>query len=121
VVTARVDQWWQLVVGCLGATKAPFSQGVLVTFRARLMAHDLDRTLLGTDRRLGQTDGTLRVAATAGRARLVAATRGRAHRGYVGSEGPKARDRGTRKNTLDVRQCATVANQQSLARMKQAA
>jgi hypothetical protein len=46
VVTARVDQRWQLVLGGLGATKAPFSQGVLVKFRARLIAHDLDRTLL---------------------------------------------------------------------------
>lgn len=46
VVTARVDQRWQLVLGCLGATKAPFSQGVLVKFRARMIAHDLDRKLL---------------------------------------------------------------------------
>ncbi len=46
VVTARVDQRWQLVLGCLGAPKAPFSQGVLVKFRARMIAHDLDRKLL---------------------------------------------------------------------------
>lgn len=46
VVTARVDQRWQLVLGGLGATKAPFSQGVLVKFRARMIAHDLDRKLL---------------------------------------------------------------------------
>ena len=36
-------------------------------------------------------------------------------------QGPKARYKGTRKNTLDVRRCATVANLQRLARMKQAA
>jgi hypothetical protein len=36
-------------------------------------------------------------------------------------QGSKARYKGTRKNTLDVRRCATVANLQSLARMKQAA
>jgi hypothetical protein len=36
-------------------------------------------------------------------------------------QGPKARYKGTRKNTLDVRRCATVANLQSLARIKQAA
>ena len=46
VVTARVDQRWQLVLGCLGTRKAPFSQGVLVKFRARMIAHDLDRKLL---------------------------------------------------------------------------
>ncbi|HTC25024.1 MAG TPA: IS1182 family transposase [Gemmatimonadales bacterium] len=46
VLTARVDQRWQLVLGCLGATKAPFSQGVLVRFRERLIAHDLDQRLL---------------------------------------------------------------------------
>ena len=46
VITAQVDQRWQLVLGCLGATKAPFSQGALVTFRERLIAHDLDQRLL---------------------------------------------------------------------------
>ena len=46
VVTAQLDPRWQLVLGCLGGTKAPFSQGVLVTFRARMIAHDLDRKLL---------------------------------------------------------------------------
>jgi hypothetical protein len=46
VVTARVDQRWQLVLGCLGTRTAPFSQGVLVKFRARMIAHDLDRKLL---------------------------------------------------------------------------
>jgi Transposase DDE domain/Transposase domain (DUF772) len=46
VVTARVDQRWQLVLGCLGATEAPFSQGALVKFRERMIAHDLDQKLL---------------------------------------------------------------------------
>lgn len=46
VVTAQVDQRWQLVLGCLGADAAPFSQGALVTFRARMIAHDLDQQLL---------------------------------------------------------------------------
>jgi IS5 family transposase len=46
VLTAQFDARWQLVLGCLGATKAPFSQGVLVKFRARMIAHDLDRKLL---------------------------------------------------------------------------
>src|SRR5262245_65398016 len=46
VVTAQMDKRWQLVLGCLGAPGAPFSQGVLVTFRERMIAHDLDRKLL---------------------------------------------------------------------------
>jgi transposase len=36
-------------------------------------------------------------------------------------QGKKARYKGVRKNTLDVRRCATVANLQRLARLKQAA
>jgi hypothetical protein len=39
VVTAQVDQRWQLALGCLGASAAPFSQGALVKFRARMIAH----------------------------------------------------------------------------------
>lgn len=46
VIAAQLDQRWQLVLGCLGATDAPFSQGVLVKFRERLIAHDLDQRLL---------------------------------------------------------------------------
>jgi hypothetical protein len=40
------DARWQMVLGCLGAETPPFSQGVLVDFRRRLMAHDLDKRLL---------------------------------------------------------------------------
>jgi hypothetical protein len=46
VVTAQMDKRWQLVLGCLGSAEAPFSQGVLVTFRERMIAHDLDAKLL---------------------------------------------------------------------------
>jgi hypothetical protein len=46
VETATVDLRWQLVLGCIGATEAPFSQGVLVSFRERMIEHDLDRKLL---------------------------------------------------------------------------
>lgn len=46
VVTAQLDPRWQLALGCVGTKKAPFSQGVLVKFRARMIAHDLDRKLL---------------------------------------------------------------------------
>jgi len=57
VVTARVDQRWQLVLGCLGTRTAPFSQGVLVKFRARMIAHDLDRTLLARTIELAKRTG----------------------------------------------------------------
>jgi hypothetical protein len=46
VITARVDQRWPLVLGTLGMSQAPFSQGALVKFRARMIAHDLDQKLL---------------------------------------------------------------------------
>ena len=46
VTTAQVDLRWQFVLGFLGCARAPFSQGALVKFRERLIAHDLDRTLL---------------------------------------------------------------------------
>jgi hypothetical protein len=46
VVTAEMDKRWQLVLGCLGAEDAPFSQGVLPQFRNRMIAHDLDKKLL---------------------------------------------------------------------------
>jgi hypothetical protein len=57
VVTAQMDKRWQLVLGCLGASKAPFSQGVLVTFRERMIAHDLDRTLLARTIELAKRTG----------------------------------------------------------------
>ena len=43
---SAVDPRWQLALGCLGAEDAPFSQGALVAFRERLIAHDLDKRLL---------------------------------------------------------------------------
>jgi hypothetical protein len=43
VETAQVDLRWRLVLGCLGCTRAPFSQGALVKFRERMTAHDLGR------------------------------------------------------------------------------
>jgi hypothetical protein len=46
VITAVMDKRWQLVLGCLGSEEAPFSQGVLVRFRERMVEHDLDRKLL---------------------------------------------------------------------------
>src|SRR5438067_8564393 len=41
-----MDKRWQLVLDCLGAEHPPFSQGTLVNFRMRLIAHNLDKALL---------------------------------------------------------------------------
>jgi hypothetical protein len=46
VELAVVDLRWQMVLGCLGATEPPFSQGALQGFRERLIAHDMDRRVL---------------------------------------------------------------------------
>jgi transposase len=47
VIEATVmDRRWQLVLDCLDGEQAPFSKGTLVTFRERLIAHDLDRRLI---------------------------------------------------------------------------
>jgi hypothetical protein len=57
VENATVDLRWQLVLGCLGADRAPFSQGALVAFRERLIAHDLDKALLDKTVGLAKTRG----------------------------------------------------------------
>lgn len=57
VVTAHLDPRWQLALGCVGTKKAPFSQGVLVKFRHRLIAHDLDRKLLARTIELAKRTG----------------------------------------------------------------
>jgi hypothetical protein len=46
VECAVFDRRWQMVLDCLGADEAVFSQGVLVDFRRRLIAHNLDRRML---------------------------------------------------------------------------
>jgi hypothetical protein len=46
VEAAVMDLRWQMVLGCLGTTEPPFSQGALQGFRERLIAHDMDRRLL---------------------------------------------------------------------------
>jgi hypothetical protein len=58
VVTAQMDKRWQLVLGCLGAEEAPFSQGALVSFRERMVLHDLDRKLLDRTVALAKTKGS---------------------------------------------------------------
>jgi IS5 family transposase len=57
VITAQVDKRWQLVLGCLGAEEAPFSQGVLSQFRDRMIAHDLDKKLLDRTVELAKRTG----------------------------------------------------------------
>ncbi len=47
VIEATImDRRWQLVLDCREGEKAPFSKGTLVTFRERLIAHDLDQELI---------------------------------------------------------------------------
>ena len=41
-----MDRRWQLVLDCMDHAVAPFSKTTLVAFRARLIAHDLDRRLV---------------------------------------------------------------------------
>jgi hypothetical protein len=57
VVEAEFNLRWQLVLGCLGAQEAPFSQGVLSQFRARMVEHDLDRKLLERTVQLAKETG----------------------------------------------------------------
>ena len=52
-----MDKRWQLVLDCLGAEQPPFSQGTLFNFRMRLIAHDLDKTLLDRTVALAETTG----------------------------------------------------------------
>jgi Transposase domain (DUF772) len=71
VIEATVmDRRWQLVLDCMDHATAPFSKTTLVAFRARLIAHDLDRRLVERTVALyGQATG--RVAAGKLRARRV--------------------------------------------------
>lgn len=46
VEEAVFDRRWQMCLACLGAEEPPFSQGVLVDFRRRLVAHQMDRRLV---------------------------------------------------------------------------
>ena len=41
-----MDARWGMVLDCLGEDEPPFSQGVLQSFRERMIAHDMDRRLL---------------------------------------------------------------------------
>jgi len=52
-----MDKRWQMVRDCLGAEQPPFSQGTLCNFRMRLIAHNLDKTLLDRTVALAETTG----------------------------------------------------------------
>jgi hypothetical protein len=52
-----MDLRWQLVLGTVGRTKAPFGQGTLVRFRARLIEHDLDQRLIDRTVELAKKTG----------------------------------------------------------------
>lgn len=51
-----MDKRWQMVLDCLGAAYPPFSRGTPFHFRMRLIAHNLDKTLL--DRTVALTEQT---------------------------------------------------------------
>jgi len=57
VENAVFDRRWQMVLDCPGVDKPPFSQGVLVDFRCRLIAHDMDRRLLEKTVELAKSSG----------------------------------------------------------------
>ena len=52
-----MDKRWQMVLDGLGAEQPPFSQGTLCNFRMRLMAHNLDKTLLDRTVALAEKTG----------------------------------------------------------------
>src|SRR5262249_30911352 len=52
-----LDKRWQMVLDCLGAEQPPFSQSTLWNFRMRLIAHNLDKTLLDRTVALAEQTG----------------------------------------------------------------
>ncbi len=57
VDNAVFDSRWQLVLGTLGKDDAPFGQGSLPRFRARLVRHDLDQRLVDRTVELARETG----------------------------------------------------------------
>lgn len=54
---AAFDLRWQMVLDCMGAESAPFSQGVLVEFRKRLIEHGLHQRLVAKSVELAKRTG----------------------------------------------------------------
>src|SRR6266699_158462 len=57
IEATTMDRRWQLVLACLDVEEPPFSKGTLVGFRARLIAHHLDRRLVERTIELARTSG----------------------------------------------------------------
>ena len=57
VALTVMDKRWQLGLDCLGAEHPPCSQGTLFNFRMRLIAHNLDKTLLDRTVALAENTG----------------------------------------------------------------
>lgn len=57
VEVAEMDRRWQLVLGTLGMDGAPFGQGSLVRFRARLLEAELDQRLIDRTVELARNTG----------------------------------------------------------------
>ena len=54
---AIFDLRWQMVLDCIGAESAPFSQGVLVDFRRRLIANGLQERLVAQSVKVAKNTG----------------------------------------------------------------
>src|SRR5438128_2553080 len=57
VARTVMDKRWQMVLDCVGAEQPPFSQGTLFNCRMRLIAHNLDKTLLDRTVALAEKTG----------------------------------------------------------------
>lgn len=57
VEAAIADRRWQMVLDCLGSEDAPFSQGALVDFRRRMVAHGKHHRLVEQSIALAQKTG----------------------------------------------------------------
>lgn len=57
VDAAEMDLRWQLVLGTLSESKAPFGQGSLVRFRSRMVEHDFDQRLIDRTIELAKKTG----------------------------------------------------------------
>jgi hypothetical protein len=62
VEAAIADRRWQMVLDCLGDEEAPFSQGSLVDFRRRMVAHGMHHRLVEQSVALAKKTGDFGVA-----------------------------------------------------------
>lgn len=57
IEATTTDRRWEMVLDCLDTAIPPFSKGTLVSFRERLIEHDMDRRLVERTVELAQTTG----------------------------------------------------------------